>query len=190
MSTDTDRLGESPDDNHDLAHSVIRSRELGNTEVNTDGLGDMQRSVLRALGILHQEHGGGQAGFVDYGRVTNTTFEVHFQSSGNVPTSAESHRASISRAISSLIERGLVAGAFRNWTVYRGRTKATTEIPWGYGPTPWDLSHINREAFEEERYEDAMERRPRIQYLKLTEDAWGVVESLLTEDVNDKEDSE
>ena len=152
------------------AEKYINARST-RADVNAKRLGAVQKRVLRSLAILEthtddEDVFGDRAsednnGWVPYRLVTKREFGdriMEIFENGEVGDEG-AIRSSLSRSIGSLIDRRLIEGAYKKWHVWRGADRVGRDLAWT--GEPWEIG----EVFDE----DGGTRRPRLQYLRLTE---------------------
>lgn len=122
-------------------------------------LGSVQIEVLRALATEAEFSPSEKPFFADYGWVDRVAVTRRVAEK-RPPSTANSCYASVSRAVHSLIDRGLVEGAYRSWRIYYGDSPpehTETDVgEWmdGYqGPTPEieDRNDNNRPTLQKVR---------------------------------------
>lgn len=142
---------------------------LSTSDVNTANLGHLQKQILTQLYAADPadfENAENAVGWVAYPQL----HELLLLNTDHSATSENAWRASVSRSVHSLIDRGLVAGAHQQWQLYTGPDRGSQM--WGYGEEPGTRSG----------------NRPRMQYLTLTHPGRDVALRLLDEDVNEVSD--
>lgn len=141
-------------DTHEADHETVVSTFDTDPSQTVRELGKMQRAVLVALfnqwgGWHPNEH---DKGWVKRVKVTRQIASADYYSA----TSANSLYASVSRSVHSLIDRGLLTGAYRAWHTYHGDSppmNAHEDEPWSgdQGENPFDSNQNENPTIERVR---------------------------------------
>ncbi|WP_246985021.1 hypothetical protein [Halorientalis marina] len=138
---------------HEADHETVVSKYGKNPSETVLELGKMQRAVLLAM-LDHWDgsHPSEFEGWVKRVDVTRQIASADYHSA----TSTNSLYASVSRAVHSLIDRGLLTGAYRAWHTYHGDSppmNAHEDQPWSgdQGDSPFDGNQNDNPTIEKVR---------------------------------------
>lgn len=132
-------------------------------------LGRVEALVLLLTALLGEDR---EYNLVRRSEVTRAAMNC-LAKTGRLHVSYASMKASLSRAVYSLCEKGLLRGYYRPWYEYRG-WHGSTEVFCGVGSRPFA-------GFDDARAKQRRYVRPRLIYLKATDEG---CEALTCEKVN------